>query len=82
MPMPNAPRSTARLPASPATCRAKTASGASAISASNRAQGWGEYEYTYPRWVTKIDWNITDNHILELTGVQDNSKDRRQLLRV
>ncbi|RZZ86734.1 TonB-dependent receptor [Pseudoxanthomonas winnipegensis] len=52
----------------------KTASGASAISASNRAQGWGEYEYTYPRWVTKIDWNITDNHILELTGVQDNSK--------
>lgn len=52
----------------------KTASGASAISATNRAQAWGVYNYTYPRWTAKLDWNITDNHILELTGVQDNSK--------
>lgn len=52
----------------------KTAAGASAISASNRAQAWGDYKYTYPRWTTKLDWNITDNHILELTGIQDNSK--------
>lgn len=37
-------------------------------------QGWGDYNYTYPRWTAKIDWNITDNHILELTGVQDNTK--------
>lgn len=52
----------------------KTAAGASAVSASNRAQAWGVYNYTYPRWTAKLDWNITDNHILELTGVQDNSK--------
>lgn len=52
----------------------KTAAGVPAISATNRAQAWGVYEYTYPRWTAKLDWNITDNHILELTGVQDNSK--------
>lgn len=51
----------------------KTASGASAISATNRAQAWGEYSYTYPRWTVKTDWNITDNHLLELTAVQDNA---------
>ena len=51
-----------------------TATGASAVSASNRAQAWGVYNYTYPRWTAKVDWNITDNHVLELTAVQDNSK--------
>ncbi|KAG9612735.1 hypothetical protein KCV01_g1675, partial [Aureobasidium melanogenum] len=24
------------------------------------------------KWYTKFDWNITDNHILEFTGMQDN----------
>ena len=38
------------------------------------AQGWNDYSYTYPRWTAKVDWNITDNHILEFTGVQDNTK--------
>ncbi len=52
----------------------KDASGNSAVSAANLAQAWGVYKYTYPRWTAKLDWNITDNHILELTGVQDNSK--------
>ena len=52
----------------------KTLAGASAISAANLARAWGVYKYTYPRWTAKLDWNITDNHILELTGVQDNSK--------
>lgn len=51
-----------------------TASGGSPISAANRAQAWGVYNDTYPRWTAKVDWNITDNHILEFTGVQDNSK--------
>lgn len=36
--------------------------------------GWTDYSYTYPRWTAKIDWNITDNHVLELTGVQDRVK--------
>lgn len=52
----------------------KTLSGASAISAVNRAQAWSVNKTTAPRWTAKVDWNITDNHILELTGVQDNSK--------
>ncbi|WP_332308644.1 TonB-dependent receptor [Luteibacter yeojuensis] len=28
-----------------------------------------EYRYRDPRWYAKVDWNITDNHILEFTGV-------------
>ena len=27
--------------------------------------------YENPRWYTKLDWNITDNHILEFTDVGD-----------
>ncbi len=30
-----------------------------------------DYRYDAPRWYTKLDWNITDNHILELTGASD-----------
>ena len=52
----------------------KNAAGVPAISASNLAQAWGVYNYTYPRWTAKLDWNINDDHILEFTGVQDNSK--------
>ncbi|MBP3985717.1 TonB-dependent receptor [Pseudoxanthomonas helianthi] len=36
--------------------------------------GWNEYKNKYPRWAVKFDWNITDNHLLELTGVSDESK--------
>lgn len=38
------------------------------------SQGWSDYTYTYPRWTGKIDWNINDNNIVELTAVQDNTK--------
>ncbi|XHS79693.1 TonB-dependent receptor plug domain-containing protein [Burkholderiaceae bacterium UC74_6] len=44
-------------------------------SASTAAQGWSESNNTYPRATVKVDWNITDNHLLELTGVQDNAKE-------
>jgi outer membrane receptor for ferrienterochelin and colicin len=27
-----------------------------------------QYRYGSPRWYGKVDWNIADNHILELTG--------------
>jgi outer membrane receptor for ferrienterochelin and colicin len=30
-----------------------------------------DYRYNSPRWYGKVDWNITDNHILELTGASD-----------
>lgn len=48
--------------------------GATVITAGQAAQAWNDYKYTYPRWTAKVDWNITDNHILEFTGVQDNTK--------
>lgn len=51
----------------------KNASGGSAISGSSLAQAWGVSTFTYPRWTVKTDWNITDNHVLELTAVQDNA---------
>lgn len=53
----------------------RNAAGLPAISATNRAQGWSDGKTTYPRATVKLDWNITDNHILEVTGVQDNTKD-------
>ena len=52
----------------------KTTAGVSAISATNRAQAWGVTKFTDPRWTVKLDWNIKDDHILEFTGIQDNSK--------
>ena len=42
--------------------------------AATTTNAWQEYEYEYPRWAAKIDWNITDNHLLELTGVSDVTK--------
>jgi outer membrane receptor protein involved in Fe transport len=36
--------------------------------------GWNDYTYKIPRWAGKIDWNITDNHIVELTGVSDKTE--------
>lgn len=52
----------------------RTSAGVSAISPVNLRQGWGVNKYTYPRWTAKVDWNITDDHILELTAAQDNYK--------
>ncbi|TKR30840.1 TonB-dependent receptor [Luteimonas gilva] len=31
-------------------------------------------EQKNPKWLLKMDWNITDNHILELTAFSDKSK--------
>ena len=44
------------------------------LTPSNAAQGWSESTSKYPRWTAKIDWNITDNHILEVTAIQDETK--------
>jgi len=38
------------------------------------AGGYRNYRYDYPRWMVKMDWNITDNHTLEFTGVSDVTK--------
>lgn len=36
--------------------------------------GWNEYKNKFPRWAVKLDWNITDNHLLEFTGISDETK--------
>ncbi len=53
--------------------------GASVLSYSNSALaasriGYNDYSYKMPRWTAKIDWNITDNHIVEFTGVSDKTQ--------
>src|SRR5690606_25488567 len=36
--------------------------------------GYQASDYNIPRWMAKIDWNITDNHIVELTAISDVTK--------
>ncbi|WP_067652253.1 TonB-dependent receptor [Dokdonella koreensis] len=49
------------------------ASSATAIE-NARTNGWRDYTYRTPRWLGKLDWNITGNHRLELTGFSDRAK--------
>ncbi|MGH8055521.1 MAG: TonB-dependent receptor [Stenotrophomonas sp.] len=35
---------------------------------------YGELDYRLPRWLAKVDWNINDNHSIELTAVSDVTK--------
>lgn len=37
------------------------------------ANGYNQYHYKMPRWITKIDWNINDSNILELTALSDTT---------
>ncbi|MEO6799921.1 MAG: TonB-dependent receptor, partial [Rhodanobacter sp.] len=37
------------------------------------ANGYNQYHYKMPRWIAKIDWNINDSNILELTGLSDTT---------
>lgn len=48
---------------------------AAATSATSAAQAWRESTSEYPRLTAKVDWNITDNHILEFTHIRDDAKD-------
>lgn len=52
----------------------KTLAGGSAISSSNLAQAWGVYKDVTPRWTVKLDANISDQHTLEFTAIQDNDR--------
>lgn len=45
----------------------------SAYSTAANPSGFNQYSYSIPRWTAKIDWNITDNHIVEFTGVSDKT---------
>ncbi len=40
--------------------------------------GWGEIKDEVTRYVGKVDWNLTDNHRLELTAIgDDNTRDSK-----
>ncbi|HEY4091898.1 MAG TPA: TonB-dependent receptor [Luteibacter sp.] len=41
------------------------------VSGYTSTKPYEDYRYNSPRWYGKIDWNITDSHILELTGASD-----------
>ncbi|HEY8587307.1 MAG TPA: TonB-dependent receptor [Rhodanobacter sp.] len=45
-----------------------------AIASAPNPAGYNQYSYSLPRWTAKIDWNITDNHIVEFTGVSDKTE--------
>jgi hypothetical protein len=52
------------------------ASAASAATVNTaRGNGWTEYSQDLPRWLGRVDWNITDNHLLTLTGLQDRRRE-------
>lgn len=36
-----------------------------------RTGGLTDYDYKQKRWYAKVDWNITDNHLIEVTGASD-----------
>lgn len=38
------------------------------------AGGLTDYDYEQERWYAKLDWYITDNHLLEFTGASDESE--------
>jgi hypothetical protein len=44
----------------------------------NAANGWRDYQTTTQRYYMKLDWNITDNHRLEYTGIGDLPKTNTQ----
>ncbi len=50
-------------------------SGASVGSSSSNptaANGYNTYHYKIPRWMAKLDWNINDSNIVEMTAISDN----------
>ena len=49
-------------------------SGIVARASANANTGYQEYDYETPRWLAKVDWYINDNHLLELTGISDVTK--------
>ncbi|WP_052697671.1 TonB-dependent receptor [Luteibacter yeojuensis] len=40
----------------------------------SKGTAYDQYRFDTPRWLAKADWNITDNNIVELTGLSDKTK--------
>jgi len=49
--------------------------GSYATSSTNAKTGANTYWDKATKWYAKLDWNITDSHILELTGMADDDRD-------
>lgn len=45
------------------------------------AGGWTDYDYKQQRWYAKLDWYITDNHLLEFTGASDEFETNGEIYR-
>jgi len=52
---------------------ASTQNGTTVNEVSN-AQPYVRYHYTLPKWYGKLDWNITDSNILEITGASNRKQ--------
>lgn len=42
------------------------------------SSGWQEVQQTNPRYVGKVDWNISENHRVEFTKIGDKTNDDRK----
>ena len=49
-----------------------------AISAATQSSSFQEIDIEIPRYLLKLDWAISDNHVLEFTRIQDKVKDERK----
>ena len=36
--------------------------------------GYNTFKYKIPRWMAKVDWQISDNHLLEVTAISDSTE--------
>ncbi|MBN6152087.1 TonB-dependent receptor [Xanthomonas sp. AmX2] len=46
-----------------------------------RTGGLTDYDYEQKRWYAKLDWYITDNHLLEVTGASDEAETQGSIYR-
>jgi hypothetical protein len=47
------------------------------VAGTNRTAGWQERVTEIPRYLLKLDWNVTDSHHLEYTRMSDEVRDNR-----
>ncbi|WP_165973630.1 TonB-dependent receptor [Luteibacter rhizovicinus] len=50
-----------------------------AATANNKTAGYRDTSAHAVKWYGKVDWNITDNHLLELTGLADNTRKKNDV---
>jgi hypothetical protein len=48
----------------------------SRVNSITSTNGATDFDVKTPRWLGKLDWNITDNHIIELTALSDKTTEQ------